>query len=199
MTKVTIFGSGTNRSVRPVWTAKELGLTFELVTAEELTENPELKSLHPQRKIPSALVGDLEMFESSVISEYLCDSVPGNNLLAPSGTKERLAYSQWVSFSQSEIEAYLWHNFLLDRSEKGIEFFQETSRLNQQMALAGLRVLEEHLQRSQYLCGDEFGLTDIVVGWTVNWARRASLISSFEYLNNYIDSLFDRPHCILAR
>ena len=197
--KIKLYGSGTNRSVRPIWTANELELQYDLVTSDVLAQNRDLRSLHPQHKIPSALIGDLEIFESSAICEYLCDSLPGNNLLAPSGSRERVRYSQWVSFSQSEIEAYLWHNFLLERSEKGIESFQDTRAVNHQMALEGLRVLNEHLERSEYLCGVHFSLADIIVGWTINWARRGSLISSFEHLNKYLDKLFERSHCVLAR
>ena len=144
--KVKIFGSGTNRSARVIWTANELDLEYELVTCDVLAKSLELRSLHPQHKIPSALIGDVEVFESSAICEYLCDSVPGNNLLAPSGSRERVIHSQWISFSQSEIEAYLWHNFLLKRSEKGLGSFQETLEINHQMALEGLRVLNEYLE-----------------------------------------------------
>ena len=197
--KVKIFGSGTNRSARVIWTANELDLEYELVAGDVLAKSPELRSLHPQHKIPSALIDDVEIFESSAICEYLCDSLPGNNLLAPSGSRERVIHSQWLSFSQSEIEAYLWHNFLLKRSEKGLESFQETLEINHHMALEGLKVLNDHLARSQYLCGVHFSLTDIIVGWTINWARRGSLISSFRHLNNYLDRLFERSHCVLAR
>ena len=199
MKKVKIFGSGTNRSARAIWTANELGLEYELVTSDVLAENPQLRSLHPQQKIPSALIGDLEIFESSAICEYLCDSLPGNNLLAPSGSRKRVIHSQWVSFSQSEIEAYLWHNFVLKRSEKGLGSFQETLEINHQMALEGLRVLNEYLETSEYLCGVHFSLADIIVGWTINWARRSSLIPSCGHLNNYLDRLFERSHCVLAR
>ena len=67
------------------------------------------------------------------------------------------------------------------------------------MASEGLRVLNEHLERSEYLCGVHFSLADIIVGWTINWARRGSLISSFEHLNKYLDKLFERSYCVLAR
>ena len=158
--KVKIFGSGTNRSARVIWTANELDLEYELVASDVLAKSPELRSLHPQHKIPSALIDDVEIFESSAICEYLCDSLPGNNLLAPSGSRERVIHSQWLSFSQSEIEAYLWHNFLLKRSEKGLESFQETLEINHHMALEGLKVLNDHLERSDYLCGVHFTLAD---------------------------------------
>ena len=198
-TKIKIFGSGSNRSARPIWTAKELGLEYQLIQIEELSTKPELRSLHPQSKIPSADIGGLEIFESSVICEYLCDSLPSNFLLAPSGTERRAEHSQWVSFAQSEVEAYLWHNFQLDRSDKGLKFFAETVELNKKIALAGLLVLDGHLESSEYLVGHDFGVTDIVVGWTVNWARRASLLESCVHLNRYLDRLFARPHCCLAR
>ena len=90
-------------------------------------------------------------------------------------------------------------NFLLQRSEKGLESFKETLKINNHMALEGLKVLNDHLERSEYLCGVHFSLADIIVGWTINWARRGSLISSFGRLNNYLDRLFERSHCVLAR
>ena len=47
---------------------------YELVAGDVLA-SPELRSLHPQHKIPSALIDDVEIFESSAICEYLCDSL----------------------------------------------------------------------------------------------------------------------------
>ena len=65
--KIMIYGSGTNRSARPIWTADELGLEYELVATEELMTDSVLRSVHPQGKIPSAKVGDLMLFESVAI------------------------------------------------------------------------------------------------------------------------------------
>ena len=115
-TKIEIYGSGTNRSTRVIWTAAELGLDYKLIATEELIADPELRSLHPQGKIPSAKVGDLMLFESVAICEYLCDIHPNNRLLGESGSADRAIHTQWASFAQSEIEAYLWHNFQLDRN-----------------------------------------------------------------------------------
>jgi len=51
-TKIEIYGSGTNRSARVIWTAAELGLDYKLIATEELIADPELRSLHPQGKFP---------------------------------------------------------------------------------------------------------------------------------------------------
>ena len=94
-TKITIYGSGTNRSARPIWTADELGLEYELVETQELMIDPELRSAHPQGKIPSAKVAGLMLFESIAICEYSVISIqtiscwvkvdPQVGLFTPSG------------------------------------------------------------------------------------------------------------------
>ena len=89
--------------------------------------------------------------------------------------------------------------FLLKRSEKGLESFQETLEINYHMVLESLKVLNDHLERSEYLYGVHYSLADIILGWTIKWARRGSLISSFGHLNNCLDRLFKRSHRVLAR
>ena len=198
-TKIEIYGSGTNRSTRVIWTAAELGLDYKLIATEELIADPELRSLHPQGKIPSAKVGDLMLFESVAICEYLCDIHPHNRLLGESGSVDRAIHTQWASFAQSEIESYLWHNFQLDRNSPEANSFAGVKDLNRGIALSGLNVINDHLENSEYFGGSLFTLTDIVVGWTLNWARRLKLIEEFPAIKAYLATLMSRPQCSLAK
>ena len=198
-TKIEIYGSGTNRSTRVIWTAAELGLDYKLIATEELLADPELRSLHPQGKIPSARVGDLMLFESVAICEYLCDIHPNNRLLGESGSVDRAIHTQWASFAQSEIEAYLWHNFQLDRNSQEANSFARVKDLNRGIALSGLNVINDHLENSEYFGGSLFTLTDIVVGWTLNWARRLELMEEFPAIKAYLARLVSRPQCSLAK
>ena len=198
-TKIEIYGSGTNRSTRVIWTAAELGLDYKLIATEELLADTELRSLHPQGKIPSAKVGDVMLFESVAICEYLCDIHPNNRLLGESGTIDRAIHTQWTSFSQSEIEAYLWHNFQLDRNSQEANSLARVKDLNRGIALSGLNVINDHLENSEYFGGSLFTLTDIVVGWTLNWARRLELTEEFPAIKAYLSKLFLRPRCSLAK
>ena len=197
-TRITIYGSGTNRSARPIWTADELGLEYKVIPIEELMSDPELRSLHPQGKIPSAKVGDLMLFESVAICEYFCDLHPNSRLLGESGSVDRAIHTQWTSFAQSEIEAYLWHNFQLDRTSQEANSFARVKDLNRGIALSGLKVINGHLESSEYFGGSSFTLTDIVVGWTLNWARRSELTEDFPAIKAYLAELFLRPSCSLA-
>tara|TARA_B100000963_G_C22553594_1_gene637972 strand:- start:567 stop:1163 length:597 start_codon:yes stop_codon:yes gene_type:complete len=197
--KIMIYGSGTNRSARPIWTADELGLEYELVATEELMTDSVPRSVHPQGKIPSAKVGDLMLFESVAICEYLCDIDPNNRLLGESGSSQRATYSQWASFAQSEIEAYLWHNFQLDRAGQEGNSFATVKDLNIGIASSGLKVINSHLESHEYFGGPLFTLTDIVVGWTLNWARRSELTEDFPAIEAYLAKLLSRPYCSLAK
>ena len=198
-TKISIYGSGTNRSARTIWTADELGLEYKLISTEELLADSELQSLHPQGKIPSAEVGDLTLFESVAICEYLCDIHPNNRFLGESGSLDRVIHTQWTSFAQSEIEAYLWHNFQLDRNSLEANSFARVKDLNRGIALSGLKVINDHLENSEYFGGSLFTLTDVVVGWTLNWARRLELVEEFPAIKAYLARLVSRPQCSLAK
>ena len=139
------------------------------------------------------------LFESVAICEYLCDLHPNNRLLGESGSVARAIHTQWASFAQSEIEAYLWHNFQLDRNSPEANSFARVKDLNRGIALSGLNVINDHLENSEYFGGSLFTLTDIVVGWTLNWARRLKLMEEFPAIKAYLARLMSRPQCSLAK
>jgi glutathione S-transferase len=65
--------------------------------------------------------------------------------------------------------------------------------------LSGLNVINDHLDNSEYFGGSLFTLTDIVVGWTLNWARRLKLTEDFPAIKAYLARLVSRPQCSLAK
>ncbi len=60
-------------------------------------------------------------------------------------------------------------------------------------------VLNDTLLRRDYLMGNDFSVTDIIVGWSVNWGRRQGLLDDFAGLQAYLKRLFERSHCALAK
>ena len=103
-----------------------------------------------------------------------------------------------MSFAQSEIEAYLWHSFQLVRLELANSETAAALALTRQLAAAGLEVLEQHLTDQRFILGEQFSLTDIIVGWTANWSRKSGLLESRPALQSYLARLFDRPHIALT-
>ncbi len=57
--------------------------------------------------------------------------------------------------------------------------------------------MEAALGEADYLVDDAFSVTDIIVGYTINWGRRQGLLETLPNLRGYLDRLFERPHCRL--
>ena len=196
--QITIYGSGGNRAARVTWTVDELGLEASYRHYDGMIGSDELRRLHPQAKVPAMQIGDLVLFESAAICQHLCDITPGQRLLAPVGTAQRSLHNQWVSFAQSEVEAYLWHSFQMGRLEMAESARAAALELNRHLAGAGLDALEQHLAKQDFLINEHFSLTDIIVGWTINWSRKSGLLETRPALQSYLAKLFDRPQAAMT-
>tara|TARA_Y100000991_G_scaffold211602_1_gene194404 strand:+ start:353 stop:955 length:603 start_codon:yes stop_codon:yes gene_type:complete len=196
--QITIYGSGGNRAARVAWTINELGLEVSYRHYDGMIGSDELGRLHPQAKIPAMQIGDFVLFESAAICQHLCDITPGQRLLAPVGTARRSLHNQWVSFAQSEVEAYLWHSFQMGRLEMAESATAAALELNRHLAGAGLDVLEQHLAKQDCLLDEQFSLTDIIVGWTINWSRKSGLLETRPALQTYLAKLFERPQVAMV-
>jgi glutathione S-transferase len=64
----------TTRAVRPRWLLEEMGIAYELVRVKiTMTKQPEYRELHPHRKVPVLVDGEVTIFESAAICAYLAD------------------------------------------------------------------------------------------------------------------------------
>ena len=196
--EVIIYGSGGNRAARCVWTVNELQLEAQFVNHPDLIGSDELRLIHPQAKLPAALINGVAIFESSAICMQLCDLNPAAGLLPRSGTKERGAAAQWISFAQSEVEAYLWHSFRASRLHPSLKTTEFPLSFNNESASAGLQVLSNRMESTKFLLGENFSVADIIVGWTVNWAIKMSLVEPKSSLHDYLARLKARDACALS-
>ncbi|NKC12810.1 MAG: hypothetical protein GKR94_11595 [Gammaproteobacteria bacterium] len=195
--KITLYGVGKTRSARPQWTLLELGLPFAFVDDGSMIGSDTLRALNPMAKLPAIVIDGQALFESAAICTHLCDLNPAARLSFAAGSRERGLQDQWISFVLSELDAYLWSN------AKHLSMYPEDKRVpavvarNNEELHTGLRVLAAHLEQSPYLVAERFSVTDIVTGWTVNWARRMQHLAPYPALSVYLHRLFERPHCTL--
>jgi len=194
---ITLYGLGPTRSSRCQWTLLELGLEFEFIEDRSLIGSDELKPHHPQAKFPAIVIDGESLFESAAICTHLCDLVPAAGLLGAAGTRARALHNQWTAFCLSEMEAYLWH------TAKHTSFYPEEKRVpavvdaNSGEYRSAAKVLNDVLSESPFLVDGQFSVTDIFVGWAVNWGRRMGQNEGFDNLQSYLDRLFAREHCTL--
>lgn len=196
---ITLYEFGPTRSARCHWTLLELNLPFEGIEARSMIGTDELRKFHPLGKLPAAVIDGRPLFESGAICTYLADACPDKGLIARPGTWERALHDQWVCFTFAEVEAWLWH------SAKHTFVYPEEERIGEVIAPNGrearksVAVVNDVLSGSDYLIGSAFSVTDIIMSYALNWARRAGLTEGLDAVNAYLDRLYERPHCTLPK
>lgn len=187
-----------SRALRVTWAMAELGLGYEARDAEAAMKNGELAKLHPLNKMPVLMDDDRPLFESAAICTWLADSHPGQGLIPAAGSWERALHDQWVSYVLTEVEAYLWHSYRnmarLPEEERVPEILPQNAAQIER-AVAGL---DDALTGQPYLLGANFQITDVIVGFTVNWAIRMKFAKGLGNLTAYRERLMAREHCPLV-
>lgn len=196
---VTLYELGTSRSARCRWTLLEAGVAFESIEDRSLIGTDQLKAMQPLGKMPVAVIDGAPLFESAAICTHIADRAAPGELIAPSGTRDRALHDQWVSFGQSEMEAWLWHTSINTNILPEAERVPAVIDQNSAMFKRAAQCLEAHLSETDYLIAGRFSVTDIIVGWTVNWGRRQGHLDGCDALHAWLDRLHGRPHCALAK
>ena len=177
----------------------ELGAKFEYVDDSSLVGTEKLRKLHPQGKLPVVVIDEEPLFESAAICTYLCDLHPEGNLIGGVGSRERALHEQWCSFALTEIEGYLWSSYKHESFYPTEKRVPEIVSANTEEIRAGLEVLEGALAVTPYLTGASFSVTDIIVGFAINWSRSAGHLEKFPVLSHYLDSLHARDLCTFKK
>ena len=162
---IKIYGIFKSRAVRPIWTAEELGIPYELVEmhhAGEAVKSAEYLALNPNGKVPVLIDGDLTLFESLAIDLYLAKKHSASGLWA-NDAHEEARILQWTLWAATEAEplARQWfrHTSFLPEERRQPEMAES--------ALTDLRsrfaVLEQSLLRNDYLVGGRFTIADLNV------------------------------------
>lgn len=199
MAEITLYGAGTSRSARCRWALLESGLAFEYIDDPSLIRSDALREMQPLAKLPVMRIDDALIFESAAICTYVSDLAPEAGLIDAPGTRARALHEQWTSFVLTELEAYLWSNAKHTGINPEARRLPAITAFNQYEIDAAVQVLEDALAAQPYLTGARFTVTDIIAGWTINWARRAGHLEARPHLQTYLARLFERPHCTLNR
>lgn len=194
---ITLYEYGPSRSKQARWALQELGLEYKSIEGLEILHSDELNKVSPLGKVPAVLINGEPLFEAAAICTYLADLVPEKGLIAASGTRERALHLQWVSFALTELEAYVWSNarntFVLPEEHRITALFEQNNSAFRQAA----KVLEKVLADTDYLVGNKFSVTDILVGFTLNWGDGAGLLDQSPNIQKYLARLKERPACTL--
>ena len=193
---IVFWGAGTSRTLRPIWVAEELRLTYDLKpigprTGETQTE--EYGKLNPKRKVPFCEDGDFQLSESLAICRYLIRAYGTNStLMSPQSSKELAKEDEWLSYIYGELDET---SLYVIRRHEGLPnvYGEATVAVNAARAYATrhIELIELYLKGRTYLLDETFGLADIFLITCLNWAESYG-IGLPDGLGNYKDRIIRR-------
>ncbi len=193
---IKLYHAPRTRSVRIYWLLEELALPYELETVAFTPPLPPLRPFaqrSPFGKVPAIQDGDVTMFESGAILEYVLERYGQGRLMPAPGAPQRGPFLQWVHFAEATLFLPLgniaWHMFRQDA-----ESIPEALADYRTWAAASLDTLEHALSGRDYLLGSEFSGADIMMGYTVECAKWFSLLNdNYPSVTAYLARLEARP------
>ncbi len=194
---IRIYHAPRTRSVRVLWLCEELNIPYEVVTIDfsrEYRASDEWRAMHPQGKVPVMEDGDITIFESCAMIQYLLDRY-GDGRLQPAGTEAAAHYQQWCWFAESSFARPLGdmiHHSRLRPAHERIPGVVEDARLRAEPCLAAT---DQHLVDRDYLVGDTFSGADIIMAWTLFLAKMLELFDEESAPNawRYLANIETRP------
>lgn len=153
----------------------EKGIAHDHVTVD-LSDKPDwFLAISPLGRTPVLKVGNVALFESAAILEYLEETRP--NPLHPADPVERARHRAWIGFG-SEI--------LNDIA--GFYSARDNTDLDAKAAAlhARFRLLEEHLGQGPWFSGDRFSLVDTVFAPVFRYLDTFDKIGDFGFLDGLV-------------
>ena len=190
-----------SRAGRIYWLLKELDLPFEL---NRMDFHPkDLKSdahraRHPLGRVPVLDDGDVQIFESGAIVEYILARHAPGKLKPAVDSPDFPAYLQWFHYCEGmvmpPINTIIVHTMLLPPERRDETVLGQAQRL---LAKA-LAPVEEALEGKDYLIG-EFSAADVMLGHSCIMSNRLGVVTDeMPNLKAYAERLLARPACAEA-
>ena len=138
---------------RAVIALTEKGVAFERIDIDLANKPDWFLAISPLGKTPVLQVGDVPIFESAVILEYLEETYP--KPLHPADPLKRAEHRAWIEFGSTvlnDIAGFYW-------APDEVEFKAKTSQLEPRFAR-----LEARVAAAPWFDGEDFSLVDAVFG-----------------------------------
>ena len=186
-----------SRSVRAVWLFEELGLPYELEVyklGDPAMRSAEYLKKHPMGRVPSLEDGDVTIFESGAIVEYVLARYGEGRLRPGVESPDFPAYLQWLHYSEGmlmpQVNLIMVETFFLPPERRNEENLARATKLLTRM----LTAVEAHISDGkQHLAGD-FSGADIMTGHACIVSKRLNAdLSDKPNVAAYVDRLTARP------
>ena len=185
-----------SRAGRILWLLEELELPYEL---NKMAFHPtdlkseEHKARHPLGRVPVLEDGDISIWESGAIVEYILSRHKNGGLKPEVDSPEYPKYLQWFHYCEGmvmpPINTIVVQTVLLPEDRRDETVLNQAKRLLSK----SLEPINNTLEGKKYLIGD-FSAADIMLGHACFMSNRLGCVSE-EMLNmkSYVDNINKRP------
>ena len=197
MSSLKIWGRISSINVKKVvWAAQELGLNFDRHEAggvHGIVKTPAYVALNPNSQIPVMEDDDYVLWESNVITRYLCAKHSQGNLY-PSDLQERFDAERWMEWQQTTVNPAsrngFWHLIRLPVDQRDpVLIVQSNAAVELLMAM-----LDAHLATHSFMVGERFTMADIPLGCEVQrWFGLPQTREKRPNIERWFATLLARP------
>ena len=193
---IKLYLTPSTRAGRVAWLLEELNMQYELEVlpfTKEGLKSPEHRARHSLGRVPVIEDGDISIFESGAIIQYILDKY-GENKLKPSiESNEYPYYLQWLHYCEGMVmppmNQIVVQTVLLppDRRDETV--------LNQAKNLLSksLSPVNSNLDDKDYLIGD-FSAADCMLGHSCYMANKLGAVNDdMENIKRYVADIESRP------
>ncbi|MDC0067674.1 glutathione S-transferase family protein [Gammaproteobacteria bacterium] len=185
-----------SRAGRIVWLLEELELPYDLnrmdFSPKDL-KSDEHRARHPLGRVPVLDDGDISIFESGAIVEYVVERHKNGGLKPAVDSPMFPEYLQWFHYCEGmvmpPINTIVVQTILLPPERRDETALGQAQRL----LTRALAPIEEALAGRDYLIGD-FSAADIMLGHAVFMSNRSGCVTDeMTNIKGYIERIEQRP------
>jgi len=171
----------------------ELGLAYQIVEIQFGEKHPEVGSLSPTGSVPVLVDGDMAVWESAVMLEYL-DSRYAPGKLFPGDAAEQSRIRLLHAYSDKIAGPSLRELVFEKRSKPSQDWSQDIIAQSEQKWRNCLRVLEQKLDGKPFF-GNGYSAADCALAARCGVAEAygAGVTVEFPGLQNWYESVVSRP------
>ena len=173
-------------------TLRESGKDFTLdgvdLMKKRLENGDDFFAVNPKGQVPALLLDDGTLLTEGVaIMQYLADSVPDRQLLAPTSSLSRYKTIEWLNYIATELHKGFTPLFRPDTPED----FKPTVRA---LLEKKMQYVNDALQDNQWICGPRFSIADAYLFTVLRWAYAVKLnMAGLSNIDAYMARMAERP------
>ncbi len=185
-----------SRAGRIIWLLEELGLTYEvnnMAFHPKDLKSDEHRKRHPLGRIPVLDDGDIRIYESGAIVEYVLERYKNGGLKPQVNSDEYPQYLQWFHYCEGmvmpPINTIVVQTILLPEDRRDETVLRQAKNL----LTKALIPVDENLCNKEFLIGN-FSAADIMLGHACFMSNRMGCITDdMINLKGYVSRISKRP------